>query len=191
MENKDLTKKLKELRKRKGLSQDQLAEKSGLSLRTIQRIENGETVPRADTLNRFAVALEIAPNEIFDWQMKEDKNVLIMLHLSQLAFLAFPLLGVILPLAIWILKKERVIQVDPVGKSILNFQISWVIVLFTVYAITGAGMILHVGITNPVLGYGTPIAMLYAYNILIILINTYRSQKEKSVKYKPAVHFLR
>ena len=34
---------IKELRKQKGMSQEFLAEESGLSLRTIQRIENGET----------------------------------------------------------------------------------------------------------------------------------------------------
>lgn len=41
MKNKILAKKVKELRKRKGYSQEELAEKSGLSLRTVQRIENG------------------------------------------------------------------------------------------------------------------------------------------------------
>ena len=45
-----LGKRLKELRNRKGLSQEQLAEDSCLSLRTIQRIEKNETVPRGDTL---------------------------------------------------------------------------------------------------------------------------------------------
>ncbi len=46
MERSDLAKRVKELRTKKGLSQEQLAEASGLSLRTIQRIENGETLPR-------------------------------------------------------------------------------------------------------------------------------------------------
>ena len=42
MKNKGLEKRVKELRNRKGMSQELLAEKSGLSLRTIQRIENGK-----------------------------------------------------------------------------------------------------------------------------------------------------
>ena len=37
---------IKELRKQKGMSQEFLSEESGLSLRTIQRIENGESSPR-------------------------------------------------------------------------------------------------------------------------------------------------
>lgn len=43
MKNKELAQKIKSLRNRKGFSQEELAEKTGLSLRTIQRIENGET----------------------------------------------------------------------------------------------------------------------------------------------------
>ena len=54
--------KIKDLRKRRGLSQEELAEKSGLSLRTIQRIENGETDPRGDSLRRLAAALETSPD---------------------------------------------------------------------------------------------------------------------------------
>jgi transcriptional regulator with XRE-family HTH domain len=40
---------IKELRTRRGFSQEELSERTGLSLRTIQRIENGETEPRGDT----------------------------------------------------------------------------------------------------------------------------------------------
>jgi transcriptional regulator with XRE-family HTH domain len=48
MNNLHLAQRIKELRNRKGMSQEFLAEESGLSLRTIQRIENSETVPRGD-----------------------------------------------------------------------------------------------------------------------------------------------
>ena len=40
MKNSHLSKRVKELRNRKGISQNTLAEESALSLRTIQRIEN-------------------------------------------------------------------------------------------------------------------------------------------------------
>ncbi|HEY5592481.1 MAG TPA: helix-turn-helix transcriptional regulator, partial [Paludibacter sp.] len=91
MDNFDLTKKVKELRTRRGLSQEQLADLTLLSLRTIQRIENGENVPRGDTLKRLAVALNVSPDEIIDWRVQEDRNVLFMLNFSQLGLLAFPL----------------------------------------------------------------------------------------------------
>lgn len=50
---------IKELREQKGLSQEELSEASGVSLRTIQRIENGEGTPRESTLNTIAESLNV------------------------------------------------------------------------------------------------------------------------------------
>ena len=47
------------LRKSKGYSQELLAEQSGVSLRTIQRVEQGETVPRGHTVQALATALDV------------------------------------------------------------------------------------------------------------------------------------
>ncbi|UOQ97813.1 helix-turn-helix domain-containing protein [Hymenobacter sp. 5317J-9] len=58
------------LRKSKGLSQEVLAEQSGVSLRTIQRVEQGATVPRGHTVLALAAALSVplealhAPTEL-------------------------------------------------------------------------------------------------------------------------------
>uniref|UniRef100_UPI0030F528A3 helix-turn-helix domain-containing protein n=1 Tax=uncultured Wocania sp. TaxID=2834404 RepID=UPI0030F528A3 len=71
MKNKNLANRVKELRKRKGFSQEELTEISGLSLRTIQRIENGETEPRGDTFKRLANALNVTPDELIDWTLQE------------------------------------------------------------------------------------------------------------------------
>jgi len=86
-----------ELRKRSGISQELLAGNSGLSLRTVQRIENGETQPTGDSIKRLSSALNVAPNELIDWQIIEDNNVLLLLNLSQLGFIAIPLLGILPP----------------------------------------------------------------------------------------------
>src|SRR5689334_17972688 len=107
MEILELQKRVKDQRIRLGLSQEELAEKTGLSLRTVQRIENGESVPRGDTLRRLSIALQSSPDELIDWQVQEDKNVVTILNLSQLGFVAFPILGIIIPLAIWILQKDK------------------------------------------------------------------------------------
>ena len=66
MKNLELSKKIKELRTCKGLSQEELSEESGLSLRTIQRIENGETEPRGDSLKKLATSLGASPDELID-----------------------------------------------------------------------------------------------------------------------------
>lgn len=55
----ELRKKIKVIRNKRGLSQDDLAELSKVNLRTIQRIENNETVPREKTLRLIYNALDI------------------------------------------------------------------------------------------------------------------------------------
>ncbi len=182
MKDKELAKRIKELRSRKGFSQEELSEKSGLSLRTIQRIENGETEPRGDTLKRLAIALQVSPDEILDWQLIEDKNILIMLNLSQLGFLAFPLLGIIIPLAIWILKKDIIKDVNKQGKSILNFQITWIIAFLPSFVIGW--------LFGGPLGIIFLVTLLYVFNVIVIIKNTMKVYKEKSVIYKPRLSIL-
>ena len=179
MENYDLAKRVKGLRLRRGFSQEQLADLSGLSLRTIQRVENGETIPRGDTLKRLGIALQVSPDEIVDWKILEDNNVLIMLNFSQLGFLAFPLLGIIIPLAIWILKKDTIMSVNEQGKSIINFQITWIIGFLPTLIF---GFIL--------IGPLFTIVLLYIFNVVLILMNTMRVYKKKPIWYKPSFSFL-
>ena len=188
----DFQRRLREQRARKGLSQEELAEQAGLSLRTIQRIENGETAPRGDTLKRIAAALKVSPDELIDWQVQEDNNVVTVLNLSQLGFLAFPLLGVIIPLIIWILKKDTIRDVDAVGQSILNFQISWNLLLFSIYA-AGLLIIFIRQFVYPALFFSFFIVMgmIYLYNIYQILANTLRYKRTGGVRYRPAFALLK
>ncbi|MTI20789.1 XRE family transcriptional regulator, partial [Fulvivirga sp. RKSG066] len=54
-----IAKTITETRRVKGLTQEELAEKAKVNLRTIQRIENSESDPRGTTLNFICDALEI------------------------------------------------------------------------------------------------------------------------------------
>lgn len=191
MKNLNLAGRVKELRNRKGISQELLAEESGLSLRTIQRIENNETIPRGDTLKRIAVALETSPDEIIDWKVQEDQNYLVVMSLSALAFLFFPLLGIIIPLSMWMIKKDKLKNVNKLGKSILNFQISWTLLLFLYYIFIFTGFFGGLGISLGPLLIFIPLVLMYAYNIFIIVLNTIRVYYRKSLVYKPAVRILR
>ncbi|MBN1184636.1 MAG: helix-turn-helix domain-containing protein [Bacteroidales bacterium] len=185
----NLNQRVKELRVKKGMTQELLAENSGLSLRTIQRIENGVSLPRGDTLKRLAISLQVSPDDIIDWKIIEDKNVLFLLNSSQFGFLVFPLLGIIIPLAIWILKKDKIKNIDEVGKSILNFQISWTILLsifFILLIVFPYIEFLH----NTNLNIFLVIGILYIYNSFIIMINTILCQRGKKIFYLPAIKFL-
>jgi transcriptional regulator with XRE-family HTH domain len=58
MNQPDLGKKIAELRKAKGLTQEELVEKCNLSVRTLQRIESGEVMPRSYTIKAIFAALD-------------------------------------------------------------------------------------------------------------------------------------
>lgn len=181
MQKSDLGKRVKELRTKKGLSQEQLADSSGLSLRTIQRIENGETLPRGDTLIRLAASLQISPQELIDSKIIEDKNFLVLLSLSQFGFIVFPLLGIIIPLVLWIHKKDKVKNADLLGRSILNFQITWSLIFFTILFLC-----------FPFLGLPVLLVLImYLFNLVMIIKNTILFSRTGETKYKPSYTFLK
>jgi transcriptional regulator with XRE-family HTH domain len=57
-------KSLKELRLKNYLSQAELAHKAGLSMATINRLENGRTKPVFKTIRVLAKALGVEPRDI-------------------------------------------------------------------------------------------------------------------------------
>ncbi|MCK9525172.1 MAG: helix-turn-helix domain-containing protein [Limnochordia bacterium] len=63
---------LKELRKEKGLTQEQLAEVLGVSNRSISRWENGVNMPDFDLVMEMAKFFDIAVGELLDAERKED-----------------------------------------------------------------------------------------------------------------------
>ena len=58
MEQPELGRKIVDLRKAKGLTQDELVRKCNLSVRTLQRIESGEVTPRSFTIKSILAALD-------------------------------------------------------------------------------------------------------------------------------------
>lgn len=59
MINEKISKKLKLERIKAGLTQEQLAEKSGLSRNSIQKIETGKVSPTVETLEKLALAFNM------------------------------------------------------------------------------------------------------------------------------------
>jgi transcriptional regulator with XRE-family HTH domain len=66
-----LSEKLYELRKKGGLSQEQLAEQLGVSRQAISKWESGKAVPESDTL----ISISKYFNVTLDYLMKEEKSV--------------------------------------------------------------------------------------------------------------------
>jgi transcriptional regulator with XRE-family HTH domain len=61
MKQPELGKKLADIRKQKGITQEELVARCNVTVRTIQRIESGEVMPRPSTLKLIVEALE------YDW----------------------------------------------------------------------------------------------------------------------------
>lgn len=55
------------LRKRKGLSQDALAEMVGIDAKSLSRIERGAHYPAIETLERLANAMKLELKDFFDF----------------------------------------------------------------------------------------------------------------------------
>jgi len=113
--------KVKILREEKNLTQSELAEKSGLSLRTIQRIESGNSL-KGFTLKAIAKSLETEPENLFSGtaeNLETDRAKLI--NFSALAGLVIPYGGIIFPLILTYKTKDP--KNKELGKNIVSVQI--------------------------------------------------------------------
>ncbi len=91
MKQPELGRKIYELRKQKGLTQEELVEKCNINVRTIQRIEAGETTPRSFTIKILLEALDASldsftnETEITD----RDRNILNIAWISGVVYFVF------------------------------------------------------------------------------------------------------
>lgn len=123
---------IRELRIQKGMTQEELADKTEVSSRTIQRIENGEVDPRAYTLQMIAKALEVdytlfvekLPGEEQEIQQVNANNWLGLLHLSGIIPLVFP------TVILWSYKKDQIKGMSEHYREVISFQLKvWVVIL--------------------------------------------------------------
>ena len=117
--------KLLGLRERINLTQEELAEKSSISVRTIQRIEAG-TIPKGHTLKALTKALSINENELLGKKSEINKlnySLIKVINISSLPFVIVPLANIFMPLIIMFIKK----QFNPITKQIISLQILWVV----------------------------------------------------------------
>ncbi|MCV9928694.1 helix-turn-helix domain-containing protein [Flavobacterium sp. LS1R49] len=115
------------LREEKNMTQTELAEKSGLSLRTIQRVEAGNT-PKGFTLKAIAQSLEVEPQGIIS---NVEENTAIdrakIINFSALSGLIVPFGGVIFPLILTYKTNDS--KNKELGKNIVAIQIILTVIL--------------------------------------------------------------
>lgn len=112
--------------------------------------------------------------------MKEDKQLLILTHLSQLLDLVTGLGGTIAPIIIWVIKKDEIFNMDEQGKGIINFRISMFI-----YALICIPLVLLLGLG--ILGF-IAIAIL---TIIFPIINAIRVSNNQEPSYPLSIQFLK
>ena len=68
---------LKEIRRSKKMTQENLAEITGMDIPNLSNIERGKKFVSAETLSKLATALNVSESTLFDFQHKKTKNELI------------------------------------------------------------------------------------------------------------------
>tara|TARA_R110002051_G_scaffold119040_1_gene192646 strand:- start:1249 stop:1830 length:582 start_codon:yes stop_codon:yes gene_type:complete len=162
MEN--IGQKIVQLRKSKGYTQEELAERAKVNLRTIQRIENDENKPSGNTLKLICEALDTLPTKLIDYGKKEDLKLLVLMHLSVITYLVIPIGNILIPLIFWISKKDKIIHLDEKGTRLLNFQIIWTIL--TTITLSLALLTATLELTNPENAY-----ISYVLFFLFVILN--------------------
>lgn len=161
------------------MTQEELAEQTGVTTRTIQRIESGDVEPRAYTLQSIAEVLEIDFEELHrcelkgDDGMKESRTWLALLHLSGLFVLFVP------PLLIWIWKKGSIRSMREQGIEVLNFQLTMLMFLVP------GGLLAFLVFPIPF------IILAGLYSTAVILWNTVRVLDGKPSHYPFILQFLK
>ena len=171
---------LKEQRQKKGLTQEDLAEKTDISVRTIQRIENDDVDPRTYTLQAIAEALDLdyekllnIDGEVVDKQASNDNLWITLLHLSGLFNLVIP------PLVIWIIQRDKVKSIKEHAIDVMNFQLSMFIYFmiggFLVFLIIGLPIVIFLGI----------------YSTVVVIFNTVRVVLNQSYRYPMSMKIIK
>ena len=181
---KEIGQKIKEVRKIKGLSQEELAEASKINLRTIQRIENNESDPRGKTLHLLCAVLEINTEELLDYGKKEDLSFISFFHLSVISFCFIPIGNIIIPLILWLTKKDKIIGLKEIGNRLINFQIIWTV--FTTLSIISFTLskINHLKYSN-LLFYIS--VLLWLINIILPIKYAIQSKQKNNVSNYPSI----
>jgi transcriptional regulator with XRE-family HTH domain len=100
-----------------------LATKSGISVRTIQRIESGIT-PKGYTLESLCKTLGISKEDLLKENKESEKinkQLIKYINLSSIILLIVPFGSIIMPLIFMRWKKE----INTVTKQIVSIQILW------------------------------------------------------------------
>ena len=182
--------KLKTIREFQNLTQEELAEKSGISARTIQRIETGKE-PKGYTLRVLAKALKVEEDELLYKELGQEKSEIVeekeeseesilinysslkIINLSSILFILIPPLNIIVPLILMRIMKQK----NTLTKQLISVQILWTIIAPIVFML---GIFLKLGHQFTLI----LMILIALSNVFIILRNAIAIDRNKKLHYQ-------
>ncbi|WP_282113341.1 DUF4870 domain-containing protein [Maribacter stanieri] len=111
--------------------------------------------------------------------IREDRNLLVITHLSQYLDFITGFGGLVVPLVIWLTTKDSVIGMEEHGKSVINFQFT--LILYLLIGIPG------------ILLFGLGILLLIFAGVLSIVmpaVNAIKASNGESPSYFGTIRFI-
>jgi uncharacterized Tic20 family protein len=111
--------------------------------------------------------------------MKENRQLLVFTHLSQLLDFVTGIGGFIVPLLLWLVKKDEIFDMDRHGKAIINFRISmflYLLICIPFVLLFGLGL----------LGF----IVIGLFYIIFPIINAVRASNNQQPNYPLSIKFL-
>jgi len=172
-------------RKLKGLTQDELSEKTTVGVRTIQRIEKGEVQPHLQTVKLLAVGLdiEVADLIILDDPKEEviQRKWMLLLHSIPFFGLIIPFGNILFPVFLWIHKANDHKTYDAHGRAVINFHSSimlyLIISLLLFFPLPGMNFFLT--------------AAVFLFGLITTIVNIFSALNNGTFKYPLSIPFLK
>ena len=182
--------KLKQIRELQNLTQEELSANSGISVRTIQRIESG-IIPKGHTLKALAKALNLGENELSGLSLKkeditvEENHVQVeelrtnidyqrmkLINLSSILFVILPPLNILAPFILSRLLRQN----NFLLKQIISLQILWTLLAPIVFIL---GILLKLGRSFTIV----LIAAIALSNVFLILANLAELDRNRKLRF--------
>lgn len=191
----DLSQKIVIARKKKGLTQEQLADSANVTVRTIQRIESGESIPRSYTLKTIATVLdssfeeltadtgETSPANPVNLPVasggEDGKHFLQILCLSCFSYLVIPFIHFLVPAFLLKRSKEQNPAIIAFARRVIIIQVYWLVALNSLMLLTLAYNLIRAAYFQKTMlvNYLWPFLAMYFLNIIIITASILRIKK--------------
>ena len=184
MESQSVGKNLIYQRKLKGYSQEKLSDKTGVTIRTIQRIEKDEVNPHPETIQLLAAGLEIRVDDLIVLQNPKEETIqlkwLLIMHGLPVIGLIIPLFNILASIFLWVHKREDSPVYDKNGRAIINFQLTitllFILSFISLVTIEGYGFLFFV--------------LVIPFALITMMVNIFLVLRGRECFYPLTINFL-